>query len=98
MFRDKRPKKRLRLAGPAPHTRSIHVKVRLEWTHNQERLSSEALLILDSGATGAVLSSDWVKNAQDLAFVGKIRHPLQMPVGIISQARVSIILLQWICT
>jgi len=64
MFRDKRPDKRLRLAGPPPHTRSIHVRVRLEWSHNQERLSGEALLLLDSGATGAVLSSDWVKNAQ----------------------------------
>jgi len=56
--------KRLRLAGPPPHTRSIHVKVRFERTHNQERLSSEALVLLDSGATGAVLSSDWVKHAQ----------------------------------
>jgi len=64
MFRDKKPQKRLRLGGPPPHTRSIHVKVRLEWTHNQERLSREALLLLDSGATGAVLSSDWVKDAQ----------------------------------
>jgi len=64
MFRDKRPDKRLRLAGPPPHTRSIHVRVRLEWSHKQERLSGEALLLLDSGATGAVLSSDWVKNAQ----------------------------------
>ena len=40
------------------------MKVRLEWTHNQERLSGEALLLLDSGATGAVLSSNWVKYAQ----------------------------------
>jgi len=64
MFSDKRPQKRLRLAGPPPHTRSIHVKVGLEWTHNQERLSSEALLLLDNGPTGAVLSSDWVKDAQ----------------------------------
>jgi len=64
MSRVKRPHKRLRLAGPPPHTRSIHVKVRLEWTHNQERLSGEALSLLDSGATGAVLSSDWVKDAQ----------------------------------
>jgi len=64
MLRDKRHQKRLRLAGPPPHTRSIHMKVRLEWTHNQERLSGEALLLLDSGATGAVLSSDWVKDAQ----------------------------------
>ena len=64
MFRDKRPQKRLRLAGPPPHTRSIHVRVRLEWSHNKERLSGKALLLLDSGTTGAVLSSDWVKNAQ----------------------------------
>jgi len=64
MFRNKRPDKRLRLAGPPPHTRSIHVRVRLEWSHNQQRLSGEALLLLDSGASGAVLSSDWVKSAQ----------------------------------
>jgi len=64
MFRDKRPQKQLRLAGPPPHTRSIHVRVRLEWSHNQERLSGEALLLLDSGATGTVLSSDWVNQAQ----------------------------------
>jgi len=64
MFRDKRPEKRLRLAGPPPHTRSIHVRVRLEWSHNQERQSGEALLLLDSGATGAVVSSDWVKDTQ----------------------------------
>jgi len=64
MFRDKRREKRLRLAGPPPHTRSIHMRVRFEWTYNQERLSGEALLLLDSGATGAVLGSDWVKDAQ----------------------------------
>jgi len=64
MFRDKRPEKRLRLAGPPPHPRSIHVRVRLESSHNQERLSGKVLLLLDSGATGAVLSSDWVKDAQ----------------------------------
>jgi len=64
MFRDKRPDKRLRLAGPPPHKTFIHVRVRLEWSHNQERLSGEALLLLDSGATRAVLSSDWVKNAE----------------------------------
>jgi len=58
MFRDKRPEKRLRLAGSPPHTTSIHVRVRLELTHKQERLSGEALLLLDSGATGAVLSRD----------------------------------------
>jgi len=31
--------------------------VRLEWSHNQERLSCEALLLFYSGATGAVLST-----------------------------------------
>jgi len=64
MFRDKRPDKRLRLAGPPRHTRSINVRVRVEWSHIQESLSGEARLLLDSGATGAVLSSDWVKNTQ----------------------------------
>jgi len=64
MLRDKRPNKRLRLAGPPLHTRFIHVRVRVEWSHNQERLSGNACLLLDSGATGAVISSNWVKNAQ----------------------------------
>ena len=64
MFRDKRPDKRLRLAGPAPYTRSSYMRVRLEWSQNPARLSGEVLLLLDSGATGAVLSSDWIKNAQ----------------------------------
>ena len=64
MFRDKRRDKQLRLAGPPPHTRSLHVRVRLEWSQNQESLSGEALLLLDSGATEAVLSSDWITNAQ----------------------------------
>jgi len=58
MFREKRPDEWLTLAGPLPHTRSIHVRVRLEWSDNQERLSGEALLLLDSGATGVGLSSD----------------------------------------
>jgi len=40
------------------------MRVRFEWSHNQERLSGEALLLLDSGAIGAALSSDWVKEAQ----------------------------------
>jgi len=43
MFREERPDKRLRLEGPPPQTRSIHVRVRPEWSHNQERLSGEAL-------------------------------------------------------
>ena len=64
MFSDERPAKRLRLAGPPPHTRSIHVNVRLEWSYNGRKHSEEALLLLDSGATGAVLSSAWVSNAQ----------------------------------
>jgi len=72
MFRDKRPEKQLRHAGPPPHTRSIHVRVRLEWSYNQQRLSGEAVLVLNSGATGAVLGSDWVKNAQVLVYVGRI--------------------------
>ena len=40
------------------------MRVRLGWSHNQERLTGEALLLLNSGPTGGVLSSDWVKNGQ----------------------------------
>ena len=76
MVRGKRPDPRLWLAGPPPHTRSIQVRVRLEWSHNQERLSGEPLLLLDSGATGAVLSSDWVKNAQVLCVRRKEPTPI----------------------
>ena len=43
---------------------SIHVRVRLDWTHEKQRRSSEALLLLDSGATGAVFSNEWAKMAQ----------------------------------
>ena len=64
MLSDNRPANQLRLAGPPPHTKSIHVNVRLEWSHNGQKQSEEALLLLDSGATGAVLSSTWVTNAQ----------------------------------
>jgi hypothetical protein len=64
MFSEERPTKRIRLEGPPPHTRSIHVNVRLEWSHDGKRQSEEALLLLDSGATGAVLSSSWVERAQ----------------------------------
>jgi len=81
MLRDKRPDKWVRLAGPPPHTRSIHVRVRLEWSHDQERLSSEALLFLDSGATAAVLSSDWVKDAQLPCVCQKDLTPITDPSG-----------------
>ena len=64
MFSHERPAKLLRLAGPRPHTRSIHLNVRLEWSYNRNRQSAEALLCLDSGARGAVLSSSWVSNTQ----------------------------------
>jgi len=62
--REERPAKRIRLVGPPHHTRSIHVKVHLNWTYNQQRHSSKALLILDSSTTGTVLSSSWVKEVQ----------------------------------
>jgi len=64
MFSDERPAKRLRLAGAPSHTRSIHVNARLEWSHNGKKQSHEALLLFDSGATGTVLTSPWVSNAQ----------------------------------
>jgi len=64
MLSDKRPTKRLRLAGPPPHTRSIYVNVRLQWNHHGKKQSEETLLLVDSGCTGAVLSSTWVANAQ----------------------------------
>ena len=64
MSSEQRPAKRQKVSGPPHHSRSIHVNVKLEWNHGGKRHSEEALLLLDSGATGAVLSSTWVRNAQ----------------------------------
>ena len=64
MVCEERPAKRRRLTGPLQHIRSIHVRVQLDWTFEKQRRSSEALLLLDGGATGAVLSNEWVKRTQ----------------------------------
>jgi len=64
MFSEKRPANRLRLPGPPRHTSSTHVNVRLDWSHTGKKQSEKALVLWDSGATGAVLSSAWVSNAQ----------------------------------
>jgi len=40
------------------------VNIRHEWSHKGKKQSEEALLLLDRGATGAVLCSAWVSNAQ----------------------------------
>ena len=39
------------------------MNVRLEWSNNGKKQIKKGLLLLDSGATGAVLSSAWVRNA-----------------------------------
>ena len=40
------------------------MNVRLEWSYNGKKRSEEALLLLDSGTTGGVLSRAWVSDAQ----------------------------------
>ena len=64
MICDESPVKWRRLTGPPQYIRSIHVRVRLDWSHEKQRRSSEPLLLLDSGATGAVLSNQWAKKEQ----------------------------------
>jgi len=97
MFSDERPAKRLRLAGPPPHTRSIHMNVRLDWSHNGKKQSEEGLLLLDSGATGAVLSSAWLAMPSYHVYVGRLRHLFLMQAGITSLVQVSTIQRQLIC-
>ena len=81
MFSDDRPAKRLRVAGPPPHTRSIHVNVRLKWSHNGKNQSEEAVLLLDSGATGAVLNSAWVSYAGRPCIRRESPTPISDPSG-----------------
>ena len=76
MVCDERPAKQRRLTCPSQHIRSIHVRVRLDWTHEKQRKSSEALLLLDSGATGAVLSNEWAKKAQVLSLCRETPTPI----------------------
>src|SRR5437588_8875856 len=56
--------KKARLQSPPKHTRSIRVKIRLQWKREAKKTMAEATLLLDSGATGPVLSSCWVKETQ----------------------------------
>jgi len=51
---------RERLTGPPQHTKSLRVQVNLIW----QNITAEASLLLDSGATGPVLSRDWVRQTQ----------------------------------
>jgi len=81
MFSDERPAKWLRLAGPPPHSRCIHVNVRREWSHNGKKHSEEALLLLDSGAACAVLSSTWASNAQLPCIRRETPTPISDPSG-----------------
>ena len=97
MFSDERPAKPLRLAGPPPDTISIHVNVRLELSHNGKKQSEKAVLLLDSGATGAVLRRAWVSNTQLLC----IRRETPTPISDANRnnilAQVSTIQRQLIC-
>ena len=77
MVCEERPAKRRRLTYSPQHIRSIHVRVRLDWTHEKQRKSSEALLLLDSGATGSVLSNEWAKKAQ----VACLRRETPIPIA-----------------
>jgi len=40
------------------------VNIRFKWSHNGKTQSHEALFLLDSGATGALIGRAWVTNAQ----------------------------------
>jgi len=52
--------KRQRLEGPPVHTRSFLVQTTLEWKEGNETRKVNALLMLDSGASGAVLAQHFI--------------------------------------
>jgi len=56
-----RPRKRLRVKGPPVHSRSLLVRAELEWRDKGKLRSAQALLLLDSGATGPVLAQHFIK-------------------------------------
>jgi len=56
-----RPRKRRRLVGPPIHMPSFLVETVLEWKVEGEIKTATALLLLDSGATGPVLASHFIK-------------------------------------
>ena len=68
--------KRARLSSPPKHTRSIRVQVRLKWRLGAKETTSDVVLLLDSGATGPVLSTNWAKEAQVPCVRRKVACPI----------------------
>ena len=56
-----RSPKRQKLYGPPVHTQSFLVQTKLDWKMGNKMKSVTALLLLDSGATGPVLASHFIK-------------------------------------
>ena len=73
--------KKARLQSPPKHTRSIRVKVRLQWKRGAKKTTAEATLLLDSGATGPVLNSSWVKETQMPCVRRKVALPISDASG-----------------
>src|SRR3978361_971049 len=59
-----RPTKRQRVIGPPRHRESLMVRSRFSWMTSTRKKSATALLLLDSGATGPVLSQHFVNGNQ----------------------------------
>src|ERR1700704_4575535 len=57
---EERPLKRHKLTGPPRHRESPMLRSRFSWQTCEGKKSVTALLLLDSGATGPVLSQDFV--------------------------------------
>jgi len=69
--------KKARLQSSLKYTRSNCVKVRLQWKRGAKKTVAEATLLLDSGASGPVLSSRWVKRTQ----MPCVRHKGALPIS-----------------
>src|SRR4051812_47989376 len=61
---DEQPAKRQRLTGPPKHSESFKLMIKMTWWIKRSEKQAEANLMLDSGATGPVLSTRWVQKHQ----------------------------------
>src|SRR5688572_28474284 len=63
-YASEQPAKRQRLTGPPKHSESFKLMIKMTWWKKRSEKQAEAYLMLDSGATGPVLSTRWVQEHQ----------------------------------
>ena len=63
-YASEQPAKRQRLTGPPKHSESFKLMIKMTWWKKRLEKQAEAYLMLDSGATGPVLSTRWIQAHQ----------------------------------